>query len=580
VYALALQPDGKVLVGGRFNAYNGDGNAPDYLLRVNADGTLDTGFNYGPNTGFVHPQVDDNGVVYALALQPDGKVVAGGRFEVFNGSSCPHHVARVNADGSLDVNFNFNGSGIRDDSFNTDGLGRVEALLLLPNGKIMVGGVFTDYDDDGRAPNGLLRLNPEGDIDQQFNFNRDNFTTYIDGSGLVGRYDKNKGAAYALALQPDGKVLVGGNFYAWVIAPSHTQAFSYVYNLMRLNPDDTVDGTFNPQSYGVGADNAVYALAPQPDGKVLVGGAFASYNGTPRNYLMRIEANGTLSPTSFNNGGSPNSPVLALALQPDGKVLVGGTFVNFNGSSTSSRLIRLQPDGTLNNVDAPLAGATFAFNPGNVSGSTYTVRTPGTYTATATDPATGFAYPSNAVTVTFAPLPVELTAFTAALAGPATVRLAWATASEKNSHAFVVERSLDGQSFAAIGTVAAAGSSTSARRYELPDAHLPTGAALLYYRLRQVDLDGTFSYSPVRTVTLTAAATGLALFPNPTHGGAATLTGAVPGTTVRVFDALGREVLATTADVAGTVVLPLPVGLATGVYVVRVGSKALRLTVE
>ncbi|MBH8559365.1 T9SS type A sorting domain-containing protein [Hymenobacter negativus] len=578
VYALALQPDGKVLVGGRFSAYNGDNNAPDYLLRVNADGTLDTGFNYGPNTGFVHPLVDDNGVVYALALQPDGKVVAGGRFEVFNGSSCPHHVARVNADGSLDVNFNFNGSGIRDDSFySSDGLGRVEALLLLPNGKIMVGGVFTDYDDDNRAPNGLLRLNPEGDIDRQFNYNQYNFTTRNDGSGLAGPYDQNKGAAYTLALQPDGKVLVGGNFDAWLISPFQSQAFGNVHNLMRLNTDNTVDGTFNPQSHGVGAENAVYALAVQPDGKALVGGAFTSYNGTPRNFLMRVEANGTLNNADSFTG--INSPALALAVQPDGKVLVGGTFVNFNGSSTSSRLIRLQPDGTLNNADAPLAGATFAFNPGNVSGSTYTVRTPGTYTATATDPATGFAYPSNAVTVTFAPLPVELTAFTATLAGPA-VRLAWATASEKNSQAFIVERSLDGQSFAAIGTVAAAGSSTSARAYELLDAKLPSGVATLYYRLKQVDADGTFSYSPVRTVALTAAATGLALFPNPAQGGAVTLMGAQAGTAVTVFDALGRPVLAAATDAAGTAALALPAGLATGVYVVRVGSKALRLTVQ
>ena len=583
VYALALQPDGKVLVGGRFDAYNGDNNAPNFLLRVNANGTLDTGFNYGPTTGFVHPRVDNNGVVYALALQPDGKVLAGGRFEVFNGSSCPHHVARVNADGSLDINFNFNGSGIWDDAYNSDGLGRVEALLLLPNGKIMVGGVFSHYDDDYQAPNSLLRLYPEGDIDRQFNYNQQNSSGGYDGSGFGGQYDGaagKKGGVYALALQPDGKVLVGGAFNSWLISQTQTQPFSNVNNLMRLNTDNTVDGTFNTQLHSTGTNAGAFALALQPDGRVLVGGAFTSYNGTARNYLMRIEANGTLNHADFNFLGGPDSFVRALALQPDGKVLVGGLFTKFNGSSVSSRLIRLQPDGTLNNADAPLAGATVVFNPGNVSGSTYTVRTPGTYTATATDPATGFAYPSNAVTVTFAPLPVELMAFTATLAGPAAVHLAWATASEKNSQAFIVERSLDGQSFAAIGTVAAAGSSTSARRYELSDAHLPAGAALLYYRLRQVDLDGTFSYSPVRTVALTGAATGLALFPNPAQGGAVTLTGAEAGTAVTVLDALGRPVLSAAADAAGTAALALPAGLAAGVYVVRVGSKALRLTVE
>ncbi len=82
------------------------------------------------------------------------------------------------------------------------------------------------------------------------------------------------------------------------------------------------------------------------------------------------------------------------------------------------------------------------------------------------------------------------------------------------------------------------------------DDQLPAGAALLYYRLRQVDADGTFSYSPVRAVTVQPNA-GLALFPNPTRA-AATLTGAEPGAHVQVHDALGRLVTTATADAAGT----------------------------
>jgi hypothetical protein len=84
----------------------------------------------------------------------------------------------------------------------------------------------------------------------------------------------------------------------------------------------------------------------------------------------------------------------------------------------------------------------------------------------------------------------------------------------------------------------------------------------------------------VRTVAVKAGPAALALFPNPTTDRAATLTGAQPGTTVTVLDALGRQVLAATADATGTAALVLPMGLATGVYVVRVGSKALRLSVE
>jgi hypothetical protein len=85
----------------------------------------------------------------------------------------------------------------------------------------------------------------------------------------------------------------------------------------------------------------------------------------------------------------------------------------------------------------------------------------------------------------------------------------------------------------------------------------------------------------VRSVTLTGqAGAGLALFPNPAHVGAATLTGAAPGTSVRVFDALGRQVTSATAATDGTAKLVLPTGLPAGVYLVHAGASALRLTVE
>ena len=173
------------------------------------------------------------------------------------------------------------------------------------------------------------------------------------------------------------------------------------------------------------------------------------------------------------------------------------------------------------------------------------------------------------------PLPVELTAFMARAQGDA-VALAWTTASEKNSASFEVERSLDGTRFERIGIVAAAGTSSTVRSYALTDDHPLIHPATLYYRLKQLDLDGTFRYSPVRKVVLKEAAAGLSLYPNPAHGGAATLTGAVPGMVVQVLDALGRVVAQATADAQGTARLLLP----SGMYVVRTGGKALHLAVE
>lgn len=182
------------------------------------------------------------------------------------------------------------------------------------------------------------------------------------------------------------------------------------------------------------------------------------------------------------------------------------------------------------------------------------------------------------VSNTSQPLPVTLVAFTAQAQGPDGL-LRWTTASELGNASFGVESSRDGTTFQALGQVAGYGTSSLAHDYQWLDRNLARYAASpVYYRLRQVDRDGTVAYSPVRSVTVPVVA-GLALFPNPTRA-AATLMGTAPGASVQVYDALGHLVLATTADAAGIATLALPAGFATGVYVVRAGTKSLRLTVE
>jgi nitrogen fixation protein FixH len=182
------------------------------------------------------------------------------------------------------------------------------------------------------------------------------------------------------------------------------------------------------------------------------------------------------------------------------------------------------------------------------------------------------------VTEGSAVLPVELTTFTA-VRRQQVVQLTWATASEQNSAAFAVERSLDGRQFTTLSSVAAAGHSSSPRHYGYRDEQLPAGAALLHYRLRQMDADGSFSYSPVRTVGTGGAAASLQVFPNPTRG-AFQLSGAEAGAVVHVFDALGRPATRATADAAGNARLILPAGLPAGMYLVRTGSRTVHLAVE
>ena len=178
------------------------------------------------------------------------------------------------------------------------------------------------------------------------------------------------------------------------------------------------------------------------------------------------------------------------------------------------------------------------------------------------------------------PLPVTLVAFTAQAEGPAAVRLRWATAQELSNTGFVVERSPDARAFAAIGSVAVAGTSATRHDYTLLDQKLPAGAALLYYRLRQTDTNGDFTYSPVRAVALGPQAAGFAVYPTRVPTGQATVyhyTGPAEAGTLEVLDLLGRVVRTTQADGRAQGEVPLQ-GLATGAYLMRYTSATSRFT--
>jgi hypothetical protein len=179
------------------------------------------------------------------------------------------------------------------------------------------------------------------------------------------------------------------------------------------------------------------------------------------------------------------------------------------------------------------------------------------------------------------PLPVELSAFTAEAKG-SDVRLGWTTASEKNSARFEVERSLDGRAFERIGTVEAAGSSSALLFYTFFDTNLRGHQGTLYYRLRQVDQDGTASYSPVRTVASgPAEAPALTAYPVPARAGQQLRVAFAPaGASVEMFDALGRCVAHATAAPDGTALLDLPRELPAGVYLLRSARQSRRLMVE
>ena len=159
---------------------------------------------------------------------------------------------------------------------------------------------------------------------------------------LDSTFDPGSGAIQSIncALgQADGKVILGGNFYSIAGAERH--------NLARLNIDGSIDDTFDP---GDGADNVVFAIVLQPDGKLIVGGLFSSFDHIPASKVTRLNKDGTVD-TSFSYPIHVTSDfsvpiVRALAVQPDGKLIIGGFFSAVNGFRQQN-LARLNSDGSL-----------------------------------------------------------------------------------------------------------------------------------------------------------------------------------------------------------------------------------------
>jgi hypothetical protein len=180
------------------------------------------------------------------------------------------------------------------------------------------------------------------------------------------------------------------------------------------------------------------------------------------------------------------------------------------------------------------------------------------------------------------PLPVELTRFTAKRQGDAGL-LRWATASEKNSAYFVVESSLNGRDFQALGQVPSQGNSTQMQAYQFVDAKLARyGAKEVFYRLQQVDQDGTIAYSPVRTLSLptVAGSAQLLAYPNPAHDKVQVLLTGGATAPLELFDAVGRLVRTQPVSASEMETALSLTGLPTGVYVLRCGPLSLRLNVD
>ncbi|HKQ36616.1 MAG TPA: Calx-beta domain-containing protein, partial [Verrucomicrobiae bacterium] len=289
----SLTNRGRVIIGGDFTAVNAIVRGG--VARLNVDGTVDTTFDSGSGA---------DGFVGAVVILPDDRVlIAGGFGSVDNISR--RGIARLDRNGALDPNFN-PGAGAD---------GPIFAMSLLQDGRLLIAGDFTSYNNVPRRS--IARLNGDGSLDTTFDPPPD-----IDGP------------VYSIAQQADGRVLIGGSFNVVDNVP--------ISGIARLETSGNIDLNFSPIA---GANDTVYTLAIQNDGRIIAGGAFSTYDGEPRRGLVRVNSNGSLD-NSFNPGSGVEGLVYSIDLQSNGQPIIGGDFAKYNGTARNN-LARLYANGTL-----------------------------------------------------------------------------------------------------------------------------------------------------------------------------------------------------------------------------------------
>ncbi len=290
VKALALQPDGSMIAAGGFTTFGG---VPRHrIVRLLPDGSPDPDFRpvvkYGIN---------------AMALLPDGRIAIAGEFNTVNQRRLDR-VGVLLPDGSTDLSF--------DPADGADDT--VHALVADREGRLLLGGRFRSV--RSRPIRHLARLLPDGRPDPDFQV-----TAPPDDEVL------------AVAIDAEDRILAGGRFAVIRGVPSA--------RLARLGPDGAPDTAFLPAH---GVDGAVHAILPHPDGSVTVAGEFSEFHSVPMPRVARLRSDGTLDP-GFDPGSGPNGPVHALHPASDGRVWIAGGFTAFDGVARN-RVARLLPDGS------------------------------------------------------------------------------------------------------------------------------------------------------------------------------------------------------------------------------------------
>ena len=529
----AIQKSGKILIAGSFTSPNSMG-----IARFNSDGTIDNSFlDHGSQSSTFVGSIFST--FTSIKIQNDNNIVFGG-YAYFNNSKSSFVISRADSDGYPDSNFGTNGYTIT----TTDSSVAIQSLALQNDDKIVaIGNSFSD----GEVHFVLARYNTDGNLDNTFGIDGIVITPSLTGY----KHDFST----SVLIQNNSKIIAAGNA---------SNINENKFALVRYKIDGSIDSSFgnngivltpfeNPNTY-------LNSAALQSDGKIIAAGYMQK--STEYDFVVvRYNADGDLDDTFGSNGvfipGTPNfyDECSAVLIQADGKIILAGESVSGNSNIQNIKLIRLNTDGSLDNTFG--TGGIKQTTIGSSYAETSSVLMQSDRKIVVAGNVSNLNYYSALTLIRYnntSPLPVELISFKASVNNNK-VKLNWTTATEVNNLGYEIQRSQKlsnkENNWEKIGFVEGHGNSTTTNTYQFTDTNLKDGK--YNYRLKQIDLDGSFTYSNTVEVNLNAPIKfSLSQnYPNPFNP-STTIKYSIPnvGTSLmkfvqlKIFDILGREVAA------------------------------------